>query len=256
MVSLVGVPDITTKQYAVKPKKIRTLETEALEILDSLGIPLEGVTPRRLELMALAFIAVADVKAPGGWANAKDLDDGRSISTRDIIKWWNANMVENVSPGSYDDVRRAHLLLPVEAGIVVRSQPGAARNSPTRGYALDPEFAEAVRAYGTLDFDSAVKKILKGRKTYAEILAAKRDLERVPIKIADGTVLSFGPGGHNELIRDIIEEFLPRFGHGTEVLYVGDAEDKFLHYEKSKLEELGFFTLDHGELPDVVAYSE
>ena len=69
-------------------------------------------------------------------------------------------------------------------------------------------------------------------------------------------MLSFGPGAHNLLLKEVIEEFLPRFGQGAEVLYVGDAENRLLHVDSSRLKELRFFELSHGELPDVVAYSE
>lgn len=53
----------------------------------------------------------------------------------------------------------------------------------------------------------------------------------------------------------VIEEFLPRYGYGAEVLYVGDAARKFLVRDEARLRELDFFELAHGELPDIVAYS-
>ena len=53
----------------------------------------------------------------------------------------------------------------------------------------------------------------------------------------------------------IIEQFLPRYGFGAEVLYVGDAAKKFLVRDEQKLKSLKFFELEHGELPDIVAYS-
>ena len=48
---------------------------------------------------------------------------------------------------------------------------------------------------------------------------------------------------------------MPRFGFGAQVLYVGDTSDKFLHLEEDALKQMGFFKLEHDELPDVVAYS-
>lgn len=62
-------------------------------------------------------------------------------------------------------------------------------------------------------------------------------------------------GDHNSLQKAIVEEFLPRFGFGAEVLYIGDTEDKFLHIEKDHLEKIHFFDLSHEELPDVIAFS-
>ena len=61
---------------------------------------------------------------------------------------------------------------------------------------------------------------------------------------------------HNLLQKAVIEQFLTRYGHGAEVLYVGDAAKKFLVRNEKKLQELKFFELEHGELPDIIAYSE
>ena len=67
--------------------------------------------------------------------------------------------------------------------------------------------------------------------------------------------LFFLAGDHNDLQKAIIEEFLPRYGHGAQVLYVGDTSDKYLYLEKERLKELHFFEISHEELPDVIAYS-
>ncbi len=45
-------------------------------------------------------------------------------------------------------------------------------------------------------------------------------------------------------------------GYGAEVLYIGDTAKKFLVRDEAKLKALKFFELEHGELPDIVAYSE
>lgn len=244
----------SSREFRAKSKALQRLTNEALDVLDAFGVPLED-TPRRIERMALAFLAVADVSRSPDWRRAKSLDDGRSVSTRQIIEYWNEHLGESVSSGSYDDVRRRDLEYLVHAGLVVPSRPDAARNAPHRGYALQPEFAVAVRRYGTPAWESAVTKAMTGKESLAEMLALERELARVPIRVAPGITLSFGPGEHNLLIRAVIEEFLTRFGHGAEVLYVGDAEKKDLHMDRDRLKELGFFDLDHGELPDVVAYS-
>ena len=67
-------------------------------------------------------------------------------------------------------------------------------------------------------------------------------------------MLSSGP--HNKLQRAIIQEFLPRFGLGAEILYLGDTTDKYLIRDDEKLNEIGFFVIEHDELPDVIAYSQ
>lgn len=82
-----------------------------------------------------------------------------------------------------------------------------------------------------------------------------RNLPRFPVILPGGRKLVFSPGKHNELQRAVIEQFLPIYGHGAEVLYVGDAADKFLCLETERLRALQFFEIAHGELPDIIAYS-
>ena len=79
--------------------------------------------------------------------------------------------------------------------------------------------------------------------------------EKTSIKFPNGKKLHFSPGVHNELQKAIIEHFLPRFCDGGEILYVADSTDKDKLYKKKKLRELGFPDLDHGMLPDIIAYS-
>ena len=149
-------------------------------------------------------------------------------------------------------------MLPVAAGIVVKSaeNPDAARNDPTRAYALDPACAGLVRAFGTENWDELIDDFLADKTTLADELAAKRELQRVPVVLPGGKKLSFSPGEHNRLQKSVIEEFLPVYGYGSEILYVGDTADKFLHLDKARLKELNFFELSHGELPDILAYSK
>lgn len=116
-----------------KSKEQQQVINEALHILSKLGVPLTGLSPRALEKMALAFLAVADVKTSREWSKASD---DHKMKSRDIIQWINANFGESISPGSYDDIRRKDLKLPVMAEIIGRTKPGSARNDPERGYVL------------------------------------------------------------------------------------------------------------------------
>jgi len=213
-------------------------------------------TGRRRERMAMAFIAVAGVRPGGSWGEARDFEQGRAVTSREIIAFRNTHLDEEVSPGGYDDVRRKDLKPLVAAAIVVNSLPGSAHNAPNRGYALHPEFARAVRAFGTKAWEEELKRVFRNYETLKEQLSSERKMERVPIKLASGIDLDFGPGEHNELQKEIVEEFLPRYGFGAEVLYVGDAEDKNAHYDENRLHAMGVFSLDHRELPDVIAFSK
>ena len=131
----------SSKTFSEKPKEIQELINTALYILDTFGIPIEG-TPRRLERMAIAFLASGDIKSLKELPEAKDLNSGFSLKTRDIINYVNEHFKENISSGSYDDIRRKDLKLLTIAEVVLQSNPNSATNDSTRGYSINPTYAE------------------------------------------------------------------------------------------------------------------
>ncbi len=237
-----------------KSAKVSKLIYSILDILGEVGIPLSE-TPRRLERMAMACLAVGNIKS--NFQEAKSADDNCFLITREIIAFENKHYNENISPGSYDDIRRKDLLYPVQAGIVLNSSAFdvQATNNPTRGYALNPLFAKLLKSYGTPQWESELATYKEQVKLLKEELERKRNLEKIPVKLPSGTDLLLSAGEHNVLQKHIVEDFLSRFGMGAEILYIGDTSDKYLYRNNEVLEQIGFFTLEHEELPDVVAYS-
>ena len=205
----------------------------------------------------MVFLAVADVSRSDDWKLARGYDSQRSLRTRDIIEYLNRHFGENLSRGSYDDIRTEELKPLVLGGLVTRSagNPDSSRNDPRRGYALPEEVVEVLRAFGTKTWRSGVDRFLAHTTTLAAELSDVRHTSMIPIRLPSGFILNFSPGQHNQLQKALIEEFLPRYGYGAEVLYVGDTANKFLFRADERLRELDFFELGHGELPDIVAYS-
>jgi BsuBI/PstI restriction endonuclease domain/BsuBI/PstI restriction endonuclease HTH domain len=238
-------------------KKIEGLVEQALEILGLFGIPVDSLTDRRKTKMAKAFLAVAGMKPGMAWADAKDNNSGHRLRSRQIIASMNKHLGENIADSSYDDIQRKDLVLPVAAHLVLNSagNPEANTNDGTRGFALSPEAADVVRKYGTPFWDSALCSFLGNKPTLAQQLQRKRNLARVDVVLPNGISLNFSPGGHNLLQKKIIEDFLPLFGFGAEILYVGDSSNKLLYCNEDRLRELHFFELAHDKLPDIVAYS-
>ncbi len=236
-----------------KTDAVKHLIFAMLDVLGEVGIPLEG-TSRRLERMAMACLAVGDIKTQ--FTEAKSASDNRFLTTREIISYENTNYGENISPGSYDDIRRKDLLLLVQARIVLNSSSfdSQATNNPTRGYALNPLFSGLIKHYGTDKWRKTLGEYKKQVVFLKDELERKRNLEKIPVKLPWGIELELSAGEHNILQKRIVEDFLPRFGMGAVVLYLGDTSDKFLYKNDEVLSQIGFFTLEHDELPDVVAY--
>ena len=145
------------KTFAAKSPEVQQLINHALFILENFGIPVNG-TPRRLERMAIAFLAITDVKRLSDFKSAKDLvNDNYALKTRDIIEYVNANFGENISRGSYDNIRRKDLKLLVLGDIVLSSNPNSDRNDSTRGYGLSPIYADLLSS--TLSIINCFKQL-------------------------------------------------------------------------------------------------
>lgn len=250
---MMGILAMLKKFKHSKTDKTKALILQALEILGQAGIPLNQ-NDRALEKMAMVFLAVGDVNKPSDWSNIKGRSSGRSMGTRDIIGYLNEHFNENISMGSYDDIRRKDLLLPVASGIIVPTNPNAARNDPSRGYAVDDDFVQVARQFPDGDWKDKLSEFLSVRGKLEDRLVGKRELPHVPVTTPKGQGYTLSPGKHNILQKSIIEEFLPRFAPGCELLYLGDTANKSLLIEKERLNQLNFFELEHGELPDIIAY--
>lgn len=238
-----------------KSLQVEQLIRNMLNILEDIGFPMNSFGNRTKVRIAEATLAVADIRT--SFAEAKSIDDKHFLTTRQIIDFENKYLDGNYSSGSYDDIRRVHLNYLTTAGYIVNSSAINAQstNNPTRGYALSTPFAELLRAYNSNNWENALTLFKEKNDELKLILAHKRDIEKIPVKLPSGTEILLSYGEHNQLQRDIVQVFLHRFGFGAEILYIGDTINKFLIREDAKLKELGFFELEHEELPDIVAYS-
>ena len=231
---------------------------EAQQLLAAIGVPMDDMTTRRKKRLALALLAIANLRPSQSWSRAAvwSGEGSHNLTTRQIIAFWNAHYGENVSSGSYDDVRRKDLVYLVEAGVALRSaaNPDANTNNPTRGYAVSSEARDLLLKFGQPGWGKIANSYKQRIGSLKHRMQRRREQTRIPVTLPSGAQVELSPGPHNEIQRAIISEFLPRFVPGAEVLYVGDATKKTLVLEEVKLKELGFFELAHDALPDVVAY--
>lgn len=225
------------------------LINEALFMIQSFRVAISGMTERQRTKMAMAFLALADVRRGKKWHEAEDVTTV-GLGTREIIGYVNKYFNEKISMGSYDDVRRHDLKPLLQAGIVERSKPQSAQNDPRRGYGLSAEYCRAVRAFGTPEWDAALSNVVKTARPVVRP-------EKIPVKIPNREAVYLSLGDHNTLQKRIIEDMIPAFcPHDTEILYLGDSAKKHIINEEEKLRLLKFSEIGHGLLPDVVAYSK
>lgn len=227
-----------------------------LDILQETGIPLDGLTPLRMQRIAQACMAIGNIKT--SFSEVRSVKNGKFLRTRDILKFENEHFGENISPGSYDDIRRKDLKLLVLGNIAINSAKmvSKATNDSSRGYCLSDEFAELLLDYGTDQWQKSLAKYRQNVKSLETLLEKRRDIEKVPVTLPSGEKLSLSYGEHNKLQKAIVEKFLATYGKGCDVLYVGDTSEKFLYKKEEELREIGFFSLKHEELPDVIAFDK
>lgn len=239
-----------------KNNNLQKIIFDMLDILNFIGIPLDNLSDRRKERMVLALLAVGNIK--NSFSEVLTINDNYFLKTRDIIEFENKYYSENISSGSYDDIRRKDLILLVSAGIVFNScmLEEKATNNPTRGYGLNPLFASLIKAYGKSNWEVELNKFLFENKSLKEEMEHRRNLQKIPVALPSGENIELSFGEHNVLQKEIVENFLTKFGFNSQVLYIGDTTNKFLYKDDKKLKELKCFNIKHEELPDVIAYSK
>jgi len=240
------------KSEIVKEKII-----DGLCILESVGVPLDDLTSRRLEKMSMSFLALCCINPESKWGEVKSISDSWTLTTREIITYINEHFEENISPGSYDDIRRKDLIRIAGMGLVIKSANNlnADRNDGTRGYAITEELALLVKSFKSKNWTIELNRFEIDQE-YIDQFKSTRKKEKLTVQLEEGVTISLHDGPHNQIQKSIIEEFLPIYGYNSTVLYVGDTSEKQLHKNSKKMKELGLNIDDRGMLPDIVAFSE
>ncbi|MBM4124656.1 MAG: hypothetical protein FJ246_06860 [Nitrospira sp.] len=76
----------------------------------------------------------------------------------------------------------------------------------------------------------------------------------IPVELPSRKTIRISPGGQNPLIKQIVEDFCSRFVPGGLIVYIGDAENKFLHLEDEYLKRLGVVIPPPAKMPDVIVH--
>ena len=173
-----------------KSKHIQKLYSDMLDILVAVGIPVGELTSdRRREKMAGACLAAGQIVE--SFKEAKSVMNGSFRTTRRIIEFENEHYGEQISSGSYDDIRRKDLKLLVDEGYVVNSSvlDQSATNNPNRGYTLSAPFANLIKVYGTSKWEKQLAYFIDVHQKAKEELERIRAIERIPVTLPSGVTL-------------------------------------------------------------------
>ncbi|WP_223549272.1 BsuBI/PstI family type II restriction endonuclease [Pseudomonas sp. A-B-19] len=223
---------------------------EAINIIAALGYP----RAQQNERSALTLLALIQLQESGSWQILKE----PMLGVRAILDFCRNSYLKPYAENSRESFRKETLHQFVSGGLVLQNpdEPARAPNSPKWCYQISPEAKQLLMKYKTAHWDESLQKYLAGVGSLAEKYKAARDLALVPCVLPDGSGLQMSPGGHSELIRDIIQEFAPRFAPAAKVLYVGDTGNKGVIHDESFLAKLGVNVHERGKMPDVILYLE
>ena len=223
---------------------------EARDLLEAFGMDSE----RSNERSALVFLSLLGLRPGDPWSAAAN----PLLGTRAIMDWIRDKYEKNYAANTRETIRRSTLHQFAGAHLVVQNpdKPDRPTNSPKWNYQVTTEALSVIQLYGTPEF--------KFRQSLAEYLdiqpglkvqyAAAREMLRIPLTLPDGSQFTLSPGGQNVLLKQMVERFCPRFTPGAELLYIGDADEKWALFERDRLAGLGVIVNAHGKMPDLVVY--
>ncbi len=221
---------------------------EALEIVKALGMPRGQLNERS----ALTLLALLDLKPSGAWSELKR----PLMGITPIMEYCREHYGRQYAPNTRETFRRQTMHQFVEAGIALYNpdKPDRAVNSPKVCYQVSAEAFQVIQAFGTDAWQAALDEYLEGRQTLAAKWAKHREMQMLPVQVAENRELRLTPGAHSKLIAQIVTEFAPRFAPAAEVLYVGDTGGKIGYFREQRLADLGVTVDRHGKMPDAVLY--
>ncbi len=190
---------------------------EARRALRDLGFDSE----RSNERSALVLLALLDLSPNADWRQAS----APMLRTVEIMDWLRRGYRKEYKPNTRETIRRQTLHQFVDAGLVVLNpdEPTRAINSPKNCYQVSPEALHVLARVGRKTYGRALDAYRKRQPGLVALYAREREQDLLPVTLLDGSRVELTPGGQNVLLKQMVEEFCPRWTPGGAVLYVGDA---------------------------------
>ena len=221
---------------------------EAQRILAELGLPKE----QQNERAALTLLALLSLRPSDPWTRA----GAPLIGVTPIMQFAQREYGKRWAPNTRETIRRFTLHQFVQAGLVVPNpdRPDRPTNSPAYCYQIDSRALELLTKFDTEGWELSVRLYVGEVGTLAGRYSQSREMRRIPLKLQHGAEITLSPGGQNVLVKQVIDEFCPRFTPGAVPIYVGDTDAKWAYFDSEALAGLGVTVESHGKMPDVVVH--
>lgn len=230
------------------PVAARKRVTEALAVLQALGLP----RGQQNERSAMTLLALLNLTPDKPWSAA-----GRPLlGITPIMNFIREQYGIEYAPNTRETIRRQTMHQFIQAALVVENPDDATRpvNSPKWCYQIEPAVLNLLRQYGSDSWEGWLAEYQVTAVTLKERYARQRELHLVPVQVSPQQEINLSAGKHSLLIKQIIEQFAPRFAPGSTLLYIGDTGDKWGYFDDELLASLGVIVDLHGKMPDVVLY--
>ena len=235
------------------PKKINKKKAEqkimdALNILNALGLPRQQLNERS----ALTLLSLLSLEPESGWADASD----PLMGITPMMDFFSEHYGKKYAPNTRETVRRQTVHQFLQAALIIANPDKSSRptNSPKAVYQIEPSALKLLRSFGKPEWKGNLNKYQLKVKTLTKLYEREREMQRLPVKMADGQEIKLSPGGQNVLVKKIVEDFCSLFTPGGHIIYVGDTQSKWSYYNAKTLVTLGVTIEEHGKMPDVVVY--
>lgn len=229
-------------------KKIKQRISEALGVLQQLGLPKEQLNERT----AICLLALLDLPPNKTWHNASN----PLMGIRATLDFAREKLERNYAENTRESIRKYSVKQLVAAGVLLHNpdQPDRAVNSSANCYQVEPSALNLFKQFGRTTWQSTLSEFLKNHTALAEQFAQHREMQRIAVTIKSGEKITLSAGKHSDLIRAIIEEFAAYFVPGGELVYVGDTGKKWGYFDENLLQSLAVQVGSHGKMPDVLLY--
>ena len=214
---------------------------------------------RTNDMAARTLLSLLNLREGDTWDQATN----NRIGVRGLMDWMRNNLDYQIAENSRETVRREVLHQFVAAAFCEHNDddPNRPTNSSKNVYRVSPNVLNVIRMYSGSDANSseftiALEEYLADFQSLVELQREERRMAKIPVRMPSNEIEYINPGGQNKLIKAMVEEFCPRFIPGGRVLYIGDADNKTVHYDKELFSSLGINLDMHGKIPDLVVYQE
>ena len=214
---------------------------------------------RTNDMAARTLLSLLNLREGDTWDQATN----NRIGVRGLMDWMRNNLDYQIAENSRETVRREVLHQFVAAAFCEHNDddPNRPTNSSKNVYRVSPNALNVIRMYSGNDANSseftiALEEYLADFQSLVELQREERRMAKIPVRMPSNEIEYINPGGQNKLIKAMVEEFFPRFIPGGRVLYIGDADNKTVHYDKDIFSSLGINLDMHGKMPDLVVYQE